>query len=115
MEQEADHFLAAKLASGELVIVLRGRHCRNDVQITDGAAVAGEREDRRGLETDAVGRPALDSADQASGWLRGLETKAFRCRTRSTGMDHDSVVTRHLGRGFALQLCTLTNAKDSLF
>ena len=62
MEQEAGHFLAAQLASGELVIVLRVRHCRNDVQITDGAAVTGGRKERGELEADAVGGPAVDSA-----------------------------------------------------
>ena len=64
MEQETGHFLAAQLASGDLVVVLRVRHCRDDVQITNGATVAGGRKEPGGLETDAVGGPALDSLRQ---------------------------------------------------
>ena len=64
MEQEAGHFLAAELASEELVEILRLGHCRNDVQITNGAAVAGGHKEPRELETDAVGGPALDSSGE---------------------------------------------------
>ena len=115
MEQEAGHFLVTQLASGELVIVLRVRHCRNDIQITDGAAVTGGSKERGELEADAVGGPALANSGQTSAWCRGLEAKAFQCHTRSTRMDHDSFADRHLGRCFALQLCTLINGKNSLF
>ena len=64
MEQEAGHFLAAKLASVQLVEILRLGHCRNDVQITNGAAVAGGRKDRREFETDAVVRSPLEGFGQ---------------------------------------------------
>jgi len=66
MEQAAGHFLAAELASEELVIVLRLRFSQDDVQITDGAAVSGDRKERRELESDAVVGSTLESADQVS-------------------------------------------------
>ena len=62
MEQEAGHFLDAELASEELVEILRLGHCRNDVQITNGAAVAGGRKEPGELETDAVGGPTVESS-----------------------------------------------------
>ena len=64
MEQEAGHFLAAQLASEHLGHVLRLRNCRDDIQVTDAAAVAGGRKDPGELEADAVVGSTLASAGQ---------------------------------------------------
>ena len=65
MEQAIGDLLAAELAPKQLGVFFRIGRRGDDVQVTDGETISGQRPNRWEAQADAVGRPPVEDANQA--------------------------------------------------